>query len=189
MRNVFIVLLLSIFQFGCSAHRIWFGSDLSVITSIKLVKDESGNTRLVSNNLELGEKYTLEGALISWSPEFNAAFLNAEGKGCIQPAAYARLSSASVNLPASAIGSGTGQVDGSYTQLLKELANVTDQSTFLSVGFYGICQLHANGGVANDAVEEMVKELLKQAVAMGNTLAAESNNEAEEQGSSIFSGQ
>ncbi|WP_152547650.1 hypothetical protein [Nitrincola lacisaponensis] len=86
MFRIAMLLLALIFLSGCSAHRIWYGSDKPQM-SVALI-DNKGNVILKDRQLREGS--IVEGYVIAWSPEYNAAFVSASGKGCVQPAVYAR---------------------------------------------------------------------------------------------------
>jgi hypothetical protein len=172
MKTIAIVVLITLIS-GCSANRIWYGSDVARLSYVKVngVVDAQGNITGIEleKRIGSGDENTVDekhiGALIAWSPEFNAAFISQGGKGCIQPATYSKTNSGSAELPAEIISSGvaSGSIKGDFSQALEKLITVSDQSTFLSIGVYGLCQLHANGGLTQAQLSELTQELFEKA--------------------------
>ncbi|EUC68868.1 hypothetical protein Y017_04160 [Alcanivorax sp. 97CO-5] len=172
MNKIAIVVLITLIS-GCSANRIWYGSDVARLSYVKVngVVDDQGNIKDIELKKAVGpeDENTVDekhiGALIAWSPEFNAAFISRGGKGCIQPATYSKNNSGSAELPAEIISSGvaSGSIKGDFSQALEKLITVSDQSTFLSIGVYGLCQLHANGGLTQTQLAELTQELFEKA--------------------------
>jgi hypothetical protein len=172
MKKIAIIVLITLIS-GCSASRIWYGSDVARLSFVKVngVLDANGKY----TGIELEESVGTEdenavdqkhiGALIAWSPEFNAAFISRGGKGCIQPATYSKTNSGSAELPAKIISSGveSGHIKGDFSQALENLITVSDQSTFLSIGLYGLCQLHANNGLTGEQLAKLIQELFEKA--------------------------
>ncbi len=151
---------------------MWYGSDVARLSFVRLqgIVDEQGNVTDIkiersSAPTETAKNQKHLGALIAWSPEFNAAFISRSGNGCIQPATYSKTNSANASVPAEIISSGvaSGSITGDFSQALEKLITVTDQSTFLSIGVYGLCQLHANGGLSDAQLTELTKVLFEKA--------------------------
>ena len=186
MKKILIIIFIALTSSGCSATKMWYGSDKPLMSFIVLEAelDNDGNVASVKAK-ELGEGSKSKnkkhlGALMSWSPEFNAAFISKSGNGCIQPATYSKNNSASANIPAELISSGasSGSISASFSQALDKLINVTDQSTFLSIGIYGLFQLHANDALTNEQVTKLTLELFaKAAAANGDGKANKPKNE------------
>lgn len=172
MKKKAIIVLVTLIS-GCSANRIWYGSDVARLSYVKVngVVDDQGNIQGIELENAVGsdDENTVDekhiGALIAWSPEFNAAVISRGGKGCIQPATYSKTNSGSAELPAEIISSGvaSGSIKGDFSQALEKLITVSDQSTFLSIGVYGLCQLHANGGLTQAQLAELTQELFEKA--------------------------
>ncbi len=155
---------------GCSAYSMWYGSDKPAISYVLLkakIDKSTGKQKVqvTSDPEDINEDDKHLGTIMSWSPEFNAAFVTSLGKGCIQPATYAETGSTNITIPAEALSlDGEGESIGvAYTKAIEKLATVTDQSTFLSIGMYGICQLQANDSINNLEVKELVTTLLNKA--------------------------
>jgi len=169
MRILITVLCASLFLAGCSANRMWYGSDKARLSWVKLEGKPAANGDIaiqVSSDGEAAssdQEKTHLGTVISWSPEFNAAYITDDGKGCIQPAIYARLGSGNVSFPAEVISAAGGDVSAAYSQALEHLSKVTNQSTFMSIGFYGLCQLEANGGLSKADTAKLGLKLLELA--------------------------
>lgn len=187
--KVLWVVIASIFICGCSVYKGWFGSDMPVITKISIEGVIGPDGKVVDTALMYSreEKVTGSssrsvsstrnahiGALIAWSPEFNAAFISSGGKGCIQPATYAKSNSGSVEVPASLIKQGidSGNLTGDFSQALDKLITVTDQSTFLSMGLFGLCQMHANGGLTDAQLTQLTAILFEKAASMKAAIQA-----------------
>lgn len=172
MKKIAIIILATLIS-GCSANRIWYGSDVARLSYVKVngVVDDQGDFKGIKleESIVSEDENTIDekhiGALIAWSPEFNAAFISHGGKGCIQPATYSKNNSGSIELPAEIISSGveSGSLKGDFSQALEKLITVSDQSTFLSIGVYGLCQLHANGGLTSEQLAELTQELFEKA--------------------------
>ncbi|EKT4478396.1 hypothetical protein QEL91_004122 [Pseudomonas putida] len=145
---------------GCSAYKIWYGSDKPMMTYV-IVKDGQVVAGLQESQQPPRE---IQGYIISWSPEYNAAFVSASGKGCIQPAMYAVTQSGDASIPAEIFTQGlAGSVSGNYKEALEKLISVTDQSTFLSIGMYGICQLAAADAITPEDTAALVQTLFEKA--------------------------
>ena len=172
MKNIILLILIVLIS-GCSANRMWYGSDVARLSYVKVngVVDDQGKLKGIELEKAIGseDENAMDqkhiGALIAWSPEFNAAFISRGGKGCIQPATYSKTNSGSAELPAEIISSGvaSGSIKGDFSQALEKLITISDQSTFLSIGVYGLCQLHANGGLTNEQLASLVQELFDKA--------------------------
>lgn len=144
---------------GCSAYKMWYGSDKPMMSYV-IVKDG----KVMNGALPAGQTQEIQGYIISWSPEYNAAFVSSSGKGCIQPAMYAVTESGEASIPTEIFTSGlTGSVTGDYKEALEKLIAVTDQSTFLSIGMYGICQLAAADALTKEDSALLVKTLFEKA--------------------------
>lgn len=166
----------SIFMFilsGCSAYKVWYGSDKPMMSYV--IINEKGE---VHHGLDAQGKPIVapaeraQGYIITWSPEYNGAFVSPTGKGCIQPAMYATTASGDAAIPLEIFTSGaSGSLEGSYTEALEKLIKVTDQSTFMSIGMYGICQLSAAEALTKEDAARLVELLLKNAA----TISTESD--------------
>ncbi|MBO2550972.1 hypothetical protein [Shewanella algae] len=170
MKNSIIVIaLLTATLSGCSVNKMWYGSDLSRIsyTTVLTTQDEKTKEKrlIVTNNPEDVNNGEYIAALISWSPEFNAAFINENGKGCIQPAAYAVTDSGELKLPVELLDKNIidDEILANYTQELIKLTTVSERSTYLSIGMYGLCQMLANNGITNEQLLVLTNTLLMNA--------------------------
>ncbi|WP_394245654.1 hypothetical protein [Vibrio astriarenae] len=158
-----IVFFTLVYLNGCSAHKMWYGSDKPMMSFV--IVDGHGE---VQHEAPLGEK-TIQGYIITWSPEYNGAFVSSSGKGCIQPAMYATTASGEAAVPTEIFTQGlSGSLTGAYEEALDKLISVTDQSTFLSIGMYGICQLSAADGLTAADTAELVKLLFEKASSSKN---------------------
>lgn len=177
--KILITILMVLFVAGCSANRIWYGSDVARLSYVLLEAelDDEGNVKSIelktspSNSNDNAKSKKHLGALMAWSPEFNAAFISKSGNGCIQPATYSKTNSANASIPAQIISSGvsSGNVTADFSQALEKLITVTDQSTFLSIGVYGLCQMHANGGLTQAQLTQLTSALFEKAATAHGT--------------------
>ncbi len=198
MKVLFTILMIALVT-GCSANRIWYGSDVARLSYVLLEAelDDDGNvTRIdlktspsASNDDGKNKKHL--GALMAWSPESNAAFISKSGNGCIQPATYSKTNSANASAPAEIISSGvsSGNVTADFSQALEKLITVTDQSTFLSIGVYGLCQLHANGGLTDVQLTSLTKVLFEKAASAQGSAKDEEDDSGNSNGGAINPGQ
>lgn len=199
--RIFFILFLVASLTGCSANRIWYGSDVARLSFVRLtgVVDDQGNVTDVkiqsassASEQSSGTDKHL-GALIAWSPEFNAAFISRSGHGCIQPATYSKTNSGNAAIPAELISKGvaSGSLTGDFSQALDKLISVSDQSTFLSIGVYGLCQMHANGGLTQEQLTQLTKVLFEKAVTLKGSvlLNGPENNTEVSEGSDPADGQ
>ena len=196
--KVLFTILLVVLVTGCSANRIWYGSDVARLSYVLLEAelDDYGNIKSVelktspSASKDDGKNKKHLGALMAWSPEFNAAFISKSGNGCIQPATYSKTNSANASVPAEIISSGisSGSVTADFSQALEKLITVTDQSTFLSIGVYGLCQLHANGGLTEAQLTTLTKVLFEKAASAQGSSDGEDDS-GNNNGGSINPGQ
>lgn len=146
---------------GCSAFKMWYGSDKPMMSYV-IVDDDGGvHAKAIEDKASAGKR----GYVITWSPEYNGAFVNRTGKGCIQPAIYATTASGQASIPTEIFtkGASSGSLEGKYSEALEKLITVTDQSTFLSIGMYGICQLSISDGLNQQQAAELVKLLFEKA--------------------------
>ena len=173
MRLLSLLFFSVIFLSGCSAYKTWYGSDKPMMSFVVL--DGYGDIQHgIDGITEEGNNNPLKGYVITWSPEFNGAFVTSSGKGCIQPAMYATTASGDAAIPTEIFTQGTsGSLTGKYEEALEKLIKVTDQSTFLSIGMYGICQLAAAGGLSQDDTAELVALLFEKAANAPTTASAE----------------
>lgn len=147
---------------GCSAHKMWYGSDKPSMSFV--VVDGKGDVQHAFDKNGKPISQGVQGYIITWSPEYNGAFVSSSGKGCIQPAMYATTASGEAAIPTELFTSGlTGSVEGTYAEALDKLISVTDQSTFLSIGMYGICQLAAADALTKAESAALVKLLFEKA--------------------------
>lgn len=159
---------------GCSAYSVWYGSDKPVMSYV-FFNDDGTVTEKAKPGAEL------KGYIVTWSPEYNGAFVTNTGKGCVQPAIYAKTESGEVSIPTEVFANitGGGNISAEYAQALEKLVSVTDQSTFLSIGMYGICQLSAADLLTKEQTAEVVKVLFEKAA---------SANGAEQPSTTVSSG-
>lgn len=52
-----------------------------------------------------------------------------------------------------------------YSDALGEQATAADRANYLTIGMYGLCQLHANGGLDADQLAELTEALIINAAA------------------------
>ena len=60
---------------------------------------------------------------------------------------------------------GDGNIQGDFNQTLNKLITVSDKSTYLSIGMYGICQLAVANKLNPQQTKELTKILLEKATA------------------------
>ena len=172
--KLFTILLAALLLNGCSAYKIWYGSEKPVMSYVFFNDDGT-----VTEKAKLGAE--LKGYIVTWSPEFNGAFVSNTGKGCVQPAIYAKTDSGEVSIPTEVFSniSGSGNLSAEYAEALEKLVSVTDQSTFLSIGMYGICQLSAADLMTKEQTAEVVKILFEKAAnAKGSNGSAQNSTKA-----------
>ncbi len=168
MRLIIILILSVTVLSGCSAYKVWYGSDKPMMSFV--IVDGDGNVQHGLDKhgnqiqMQMPESNAVQGYIITWSPEYNGAFVTSTGKGCIQPAMYATSASGEAAIPTEIFTKGAaGSLSGKYAEALDKLITVTDQSTFLSIGMYGICQLSAAGGLSQSDTANLVKLLFEKA--------------------------
>lgn len=193
--KIFSTILMVVLVTGCSASRIWYGSDVARLSFVQIEAKLDGDGEVTSVELRTESSESVDdgkekkhlGALMAWSPEFNAAFISQSGNGCIQPATYSKTNSANASVPAEIISSGVsnGNVTADFSQALEKLITVTDQSTFLSIGVYGLCQLHANGGLTKDQLASLTKVLFEKAASAQGSSKDEEDDSGNDNGGSI----
>lgn len=187
--RAFLAVILTVVLSGCSVNRIWYGSDVARLSFVRLngVLDRHGNVTDVniesassSGDKSPGTDKHL-GALIAWSPEFNAAFISRSGHGCIQPATYSKSNSGSAEVPAELISKGiaSGSLKGDFSQALDKLISVSDQSTFLSIGVYGLCQMHANGALTDVQLTQLTQVLFEKAATLQGSRTSHNSPESD----------
>jgi hypothetical protein len=159
LMGIVVILFLN----GCSAYNFWYGTEKPIMSYVFI--DEKGE---ISDEENEGSK--LKGYIVTWSPEFNGAFVSSTGKGCVQPAIYAKNNSGDISLPTNLFTniSNTGEITTEYVETLEKLMSVTNQSTFLSIGMYGICQLSAGDLIDKKQTTEVLKILLEKASLIKN---------------------
>lgn len=175
---------------SCSAYKAWYGNDLPVMSSIALrAKMDSENVQITTSDLDapLADNEVHLGALISWSPNYNAAFIGKNGAGCVQPAAYAITKEGGVTVPTEVVsmllkaesGAGSEGVSANYSEALEKLVTVSDQSTFFSIGSYAICQLSANDLLTQEQSAQLMSSLIIRAATLNGSKGANQNESIE----------
>jgi len=151
---------------GCSAYSMWYGSDKPVMSYVFFKEDGTVTTEFTQQ-----DRAELQGYIVTWSPEYNGAFVSNTGRGCVQPAIYAKTKSGEASLPTEVFAklAGSSDITVSYAEALEKLVSVTDQATFLSIGMYGICQLSAADMLNSNQTSEVVKLLLEKAAGIKGT--------------------
>jgi hypothetical protein len=138
---------------GCSAYQAWYGETKPGLTVYKL-SDKSG--------------------IFTWSPKNTSAVVQADGDICVQGADIFHAQSGSIEvgnqLAAILKGLETTDLSSEDKALVAKISNdfsdlktSTERNTFLSIGFFGICQLHANGALSDQDVLQLAKELIDRA--------------------------
>lgn len=153
------IAILSIsFLSGCSAFGTWYGETKPMMTFA-----------------ELPSKSTL----FVWSPKNSAAFVNAEGKACVQGAEIFHEKSGSVDISNELLGVLKGvQLSSESSSEEKAIAislandiislkTNSERTTYLSIGMFGLCQLQANGGITNAEILELVSKLIESSLKVG----------------------
>lgn len=143
---------------GCSAFGSWYGETKPMMTFA-----------------ELPSKSTL----FVWSPKNSAAFVNAEGKACVQGADVFHEKSGSVDVSNELLGILKGvqlssESSSDEKALAISLANDiislktnSERTTYLSIGMFGLCQLQANGGITNQELLTLASELIESSLKVG----------------------
>lgn len=154
---------------GCSAYQLWFGEK---------------HPRINYTNLATSDGKPV-GAVMAWAPNYNGAFISRSGKPCVQGADVFRSTSGSVDVSAGLIAM-LGKLDVSnpgekalavqITESVTALRTSTAQSTYLSIGMFGICVLAAGNDLGPDHMVQMVQQLLEASsrlpYAAGNAVVA-----------------
>lgn len=111
-----------------------------------MIKTDKDITETVNNPMS---------TLFVWSPEHNAAIANKDGQGCVQGADVFNTKEGKFNISENlfALLKKTALSDNSDTALNIEITNKliqlktnNERNTYFSMGMFGLCQLHANGG-------------------------------------------
>ena len=168
MKILMIMLSVSVLS-GCSAFGTWFGETKPMMTFA-----------------ELPSKSTL----FVWSPKNSAAFVNAEGKACVQGAEVFHEKSGSVDISNELLGILKGvQLSSDSTSDEKAIAiglandiislkTNSERTTYLSIGMFGLCQLQANGGISNQELLTLVTQLIKSSLEVGIKVPLQAEPEA-----------
>ncbi len=110
--------------------------------------------------------------LFIWSAEYNGAMINGKGNTCLQAATYARSTKITADISSSLL-SALGKIDLSnaseadkllattITETITKLNEPSTQSTYLSAGLFGLCVLHANGGLTPQQVKDATIKLIE----------------------------
>jgi hypothetical protein len=184
-----VLVLLVLFISGCSAYGSWFGETKPMLTFAELNASKGATTNSPMRDKGSGEvnsgEVNLEASpenssrLFVWSPKNTAAFVNSDGKGCVQGAEVFHEKSGKVDVSNELLGILKGIDVGSESPegsgLAIEIANEilalrtnTERNTYLSIGMFGLCQLQANGGLSNEELLELTKELFVGSLTIGN---------------------
>lgn len=143
---------------GCSAFGTWYGE-----------------TKPMMSFAELPSKSTL----FVWSPKNSAAFVNGDGKACVQGAEVFHEKSGSVDISNEVLGLLKGvqlSADSSAEEkaiavsLANDIINLktnSERNTYLSIGMFGLCQLQANGGITKTELLALVSELIESSLQVG----------------------
>jgi len=156
LTTLILVALLS----GCSAYKTWYGETKPMMTFAELPS---------------------ESKLFVWSPKNNAAFINKDGKGCVQGAEVFNEQGGSLDISNSLLGILKGiqisdqskpedkALAAKITNDIIALRTNTERNTYLSIGMFGICQLQINGGLTNSEVLQLSQSLINSSLAVGGT--------------------
>lgn len=173
---------------GCSVHEAWNGDRKPGLSYVSI--DKSGNVSSNNKGAALAqeafEKLLKDGTkedlveflenherstLFIWSAEYNGAMINGSGSTCMQAASYARSTTTTVDVSSSLITAFTNiNLKGNETDKLlalhiaEAISNLTEtskQSTYLSAGLFGLCLLHANGGLSEEKLIEAVVKIVE----------------------------
>lgn len=168
---------------GCSWAEIKNGTKFPLMNTVIVYKQSDGKVGLRALNDASSEGDTSEvlGYIITWSPEFNGAFVGTDGKGCVQPASYVNTKSGEVGIPAQLIAEvASGEVKGSYSEAITPLMAVSQQQTYMSIGMYGLCQLVAVGGIAQGDATEIAETLIEEAAEVSDFLSSSQDHKQEQ---------
>ena len=207
MRKILIPLISLSILSGCSVHQAWNGDKKPGLSYVSIDKqgNVASNNKgavLASETLqgfgvndedaeaffELLQKNDERSTLFIWSSEYNGAMVNGSGSTCLQAASYARSTSISTDVSSSLLAA-FGQIDlasGSETDKLlalnisEAITNLTtssEQSTYLSAGLFGLCLLHANGGLTNEQVKASVAKLIESSALVTATEKSKSSKQ------------
>lgn len=157
LKKIVIVLSVGVLS-GCSAFSTWYGETKPMMTFA-----------------ELPSKSTL----FVWSPKNSAAFVNAEGKACVQGAEVFHEKSGSVDVSNELLGilkgvqlssessSDEKAIAISLANDIISLKTNSERTTYLSIGMFGLCQLQANGGITPAELLTLVSELIASSLKVG----------------------
>lgn len=153
-----ITLLLAVLMSGCSAYGVWYGETKPMMTFAELTtEDEEG--------AEESSK------LFVWSPKNSAAFVNSKGHSCVQGAEVFHEKSGELDVGAELIGvlkgldlssSKSGNDKALALKITNEIVSLrtnSERNTYLSIGMFGLCQLHQSGGISQTELQELVLKL------------------------------
>lgn len=158
MKKISLILASVLVLSGCSAFQVWYGETKPMMTFAELPS---------------------ESKLFVWSPKNNAAFVNASGQGCVQGAEVFHEKSGSVDISNELLSvlkgiefssDSSSEEKAIAVSVANEIVNLrtnTERNTYLSIGMFGLCQLHANGGVTNEELLKLVSELIESSLAVG----------------------
>lgn len=187
-RIYFLVMIL--LSSGCSVHEAWNGDKKPGLSYVSIDKsgNVSSNNKGAVLAQETFEKLVKDGSkeelveylernherstLFIWSAEYNGAMINGSGSTCLQAASYARSTTTSVDVSSSLITAFTKidlSSDNETDKLLalniaEAISNLTEtskQSTYLSAGLFGLCLLHANGGLSDSQLKDAVVKVVE----------------------------
>lgn len=158
MKKIILVLGSVLALSGCSVFQVWYGETKPMMTFAELPS---------------------ESKLFVWSPKNNAAFVNSTGQGCVQGAEVFHEKSGSVDISNELLSvlkgiqlssDSSSEEKAIAVSVANEIVNLrtnTERNTYLSIGMFGLCQLHANGGVSNEELLELVSQLINSSLAVG----------------------
>lgn len=202
--NKILIIISALLISGCSVHKAWNGDikpGLSYVSIDKFGNVSSNNKGAVlakeafeelvksGSNKELAEFFvenSERSTLFIWSAEYNGAMINGSGSTCMQAASYARSTTTTVDISSSLITAFT-KIDlrsGDETDKLlalhiaEAISNLTEtskQSTYLSAGLFGLCQLHANGGLPDEQLINAIHKVV-EASSLANKPEEEGGN-------------
>lgn len=174
MKSVFCALALPILS-GCSAFGVWYGETKPMLTFAKFSSDgkdsvDSAVLPATQAASSAEDSFPESARIFLWSPKNSAAILNSSGRGCIQGAEVFAEKTGKLDISADLLktlaslpttGTDEKALGLELTNSLIQLRVTSERNTYLGIGLFGICQLHANNGLTQEQAKEAVLKLFE----------------------------
>ncbi|WP_416396658.1 hypothetical protein [Allohahella sp. A8] len=146
---------------GCSAYGTWFGETKPMMTFAGFYEKDTGNQT---------------SKIFIWSPKNTAAILDKNGYGCVQGAEVFHNQGGELNASEALVGllkgvdlspNSTSDEKALAIKLANDIVALrtnSERATYLSIGLFGLCQLHVNRAISTNQMLDLLNKLFDSSI-------------------------